>query len=285
MMFNENILILTKNLVASGSNSDIFEIDVIDSVVETKRNFIFNVAVSNKSRDFIKNLVAKVSPNLSLIEIEILSYARINKISFIAGMEGHSVSMLNNSCVLLNRAQRDLDSIHTPITPETQVHLTKFFSNVLDYFKSINTVYCDWKPANILEYSTNEFKLTDFGSCLENNRTVAHPCNINAIYCSPYLMNIVKEICPKFRDDLIGVAYVFMKLKGIQLPWATLRPNILDYKTDFCRVERVIYAIKIDEKINRFNLEKTTLPNEYKNCIANIYQDFQFSNNQNISFI
>ena len=100
-------------------------------------------------------------------------------------------------------------------------------------------------------------------------------------------MNIVEnmQICPKFRDDYIGIAYVFMRLKGIDLPWAALRPNIINFKTDFCRIERTIYAIKIDEKINYFNLENSTLPTEYKKCIENIYQDFKLSNSQNISFV
>jgi len=286
-MFNENVLILTKNKIASGSNSDIYQIDKIDSVVETRNSFIFDVVISSGKQEFVKSLVAKVSTNLSLIEIEILRNARLNNVPFIVSMEGHSVSMLNNACILMHRASRDLDAIPTPISPETQIHLTKFFSNVLDYFKSINTVYCDWKPANILEYSDNHFKLTDFGSCLENQKAIPHPGNINAIYFSPYLMNTIEDmkICPKFRDDCIGIAYVFMKLKGILLPWATLRPNILDYKTDFGRIERLIYAIKIDEKLNYFNLETTTLPDEYKNYIANIYQDFKFSNSQNISFV
>ena len=94
-----------------------------------------------------------------------------------------------------------------------------------------------------------------------------------------------KNIKGKFRDDYIGIAYVFMRLKGIDLPWAALRPNIINFKTDFCRIERTIYAIKIDEKINYFNLENSTLPTEYKKCIENIYQDFKLSNSQNISFV
>ena len=287
-MFNQSVLILTKNLIARGSNSDIFEIDSIDAQVETKNNYIFDVLISDKNQEFVKGLVAKVSSSMNLIEIEIMRNARIKNIQFIVRMEGHSASMLNKSCILMHRATRALDSIPIPISAETQIHLTHFFSKVLDYFKSINTVYCDWKPGNILEYMPNEFKLTDFGSCLKFNETVSHPGNINGLYCSPYLMNIVEDtqICPKFRDDFIGIAYVFMRLKGITLPWATLKPKIkINNKAAFCRIERLVYAIKIDETLNHFELGNSSLPNEYKKCIANIYQDFQLSNCQNISFV
>ena len=270
-MFDNRVFVRIKNLIAKGSCSDIYEIEACQDDSNSKD--IFETLVSNNQN--ISKLVAKVSNNLGLIEIEVLKMARSRNTDFITRIEGHSVCMLNKSLILMPRAIRDLQRIEKPISESTERALITFFSSVLEFFESINTVYCDWKPGNILDYGNNNFKLTDFGSCLENRVRVNHPNNINLVFCSPYLMNLYEnmQITPKFRDDKIGVVYVFMWLKGINLPWSSFNP--LADLIDYTKVTRHIYSSKVDESIHRFRFETMDIPDDFKSTLSSIYHDFK----------
>jgi serine/threonine protein kinase len=276
-MFNSKAIIQLKSLLAEGSNSLIFQIEK----VKEETNKSINVLISNNELDF-ESLVAKVSNKNNLTELEILKKARLDSLSYISLIEGHSEIMLNNSCFLMQKAKNDLKLIERPINEQADSCLKKFFENVLEFLSKLNIVYCDWKPSNILDFGNNHFKLTDFGSCLQKNHRVTHPNNIKPLYCSPYFMNLYDgmQITPKTRDDVIGIAYVYLWLKNVILPWAYYEPK--KENNSFTRVTMLIFSSKVDENLHRFNFEKIQIPLKYKTALIEIYNDFKLNDSNKI---
>ena len=96
---------------------------------------------------------------------------------------------------------------------------------VLPTLETLNVVYCDWKPQNILVFDGGvpNLKLCDFGSCLVADESVPNPKTTNRLFGSPNLSPLLSRITPSKYDDHKGASYLYCTLAGVALPWLTLR--------------------------------------------------------------
>lgn len=106
-------------------------------------------------------------------------------------------------------------------------HMEMFFVSILNFLQSIEMVYCDWKPENILCFHDRidcdtlslRFKLADFGSAQRANVPIQNPKNVNQLFGSKSFAPFIELVTPQFKDDWISVCYLFYKLNGLKLPW------------------------------------------------------------------
>lgn len=124
--------------------------------------------------------------------------------------------------------------------------ISYFFINVLDYFKKNNQIYGDWKFENILVDTNENFKLTDFGSIMKNNKKIQNLKNINILYSSPYISQRLTEIIPNFADDYKSVSYIFWNLNGNELPWSYVYSQNVFCENDLIKKIYEIDKMKLD---------------------------------------
>jgi hypothetical protein len=282
-MFNQKVIAIIKSPLEVRQYTRICQIESFskkfkNNTIKSNEEIEINVSSDAIEMD-IDTLVLKIG-QISAIEIETLKKSR-DTCYTIVKMEGYASVISKNPCILIEKAESNITKIKRPISESQTELFQQIFSSLLTFFKDSKLVYCDWKPDNLFNFGDNTFKLGNLESCQIEDVKINHPNNINLIYSSPYLMNLTTfdlryEITPRHRDDIIGIAYIFLWLTNYNMPWAEARPE-KSLNNESFDYRAWVYDAKVNKKICRIPYERLSILDEdiYEKALENIYYDFK----------
>jgi hypothetical protein len=282
-MFNHQVIAIIKSPLEVRQYTRICQIESFTNKFKINTNKSNEEIEINVTSDAIESdidtLVLKIG-QISAMEIEVLKKSR-DICDTIVKMEGYASVISKNPCILIEKALSNITKIKRPISESQTELFQQIFSSLLTFFKDSKIVYCDWKPDNLFNFGNNTFKLGNMESCQIEGLKINHPNNINLIYSSPYLMNLTTfnlryEITPRHRDDIIGIAYIFLWLKNYNMPWSEAKPDKSSDNESF-DYRAWVYDAKVNKKICRIPYERLGDLDEdiYEKELENIYEDFK----------
>jgi serine/threonine protein kinase len=274
-------MIRFKSEIARGSCAKILDIDVDIDCSEQNNNHNNNKYVSVKWLELPfskKKYVAKVGP-LELIEIELLKKIKSKNLTSMIHILGIQDDFLLGAFTFIIFEKAESDLLTSRHSRDTLMETYRAWSlKVLADLKSLNFAFLDWKPENILVFSTSTsdssccLRLADFGSAKQLNVSVENKHDINMRYSSPFVSHCYDTICPTVLDDEIGLIYVYLWLANYNAPWFYLNPVDLTKKEELAFL---ILQLKTRQKFHK--IDDMFLPDKWmRETIAAVYTYYSF---------